>query len=399
MDSDLLRQKVIRPISSEELERRWNAARDVMKERHVDFLLIHNDNDYLGGYVKWFTDVPAVHGYPVTVIFPLSDDMTTIWHGPSDPATTGPPAWLLRGVKKRISTPIMLSLNFTTHYDAEKVVEELRHYRNCRISFANEGAMSAGFSRYVREHLSGATVVDITNEIDEIKAVKSPEEIERIKDSAHLHDEAWKACLEAMRPGVREFEVAAMGRLKCRILGSEQQFILIGSAPAGQPFPYNSIHAMNRELKEGDQVGVLIEAVDAAGYYTHLHRIACIGEIPEELARQFEAAKEAQELTLSMLKPGADPMELLRANNEFLQDRGYPRETRLYAHGQGYDLVERPAFQPGETMRIKTGMNIAVHPAALTEKATAVICDNYIVTETGVSECLHKTPQEVFIVP
>ncbi|NVL93188.1 MAG: hypothetical protein HWN71_09170, partial [Desulfobacterales bacterium] len=54
MDSDLLKQKVIRPISSEELERRWNATRDVMKERHVDFLLIHNSNDYLGGYVKWF---------------------------------------------------------------------------------------------------------------------------------------------------------------------------------------------------------------------------------------------------------------------------------------------------------------------------------------------------------
>ena len=398
MDSDLLKQKVIRPISSEELERRWNATRDVMKERHVDFLLIHNSNDYLGGYVKWFTDVPAVHGYPVTVIFPRSDDMITISHGPSDPARTGPPAWLLRGVKKRISTPIMLSLNFTTHYDGEKVVEELRHYRNCRISFVNEGAMSAGFSSYIREHLTDATVVDITNEIDEIKAVKSPEEIERIKDSAHLHDEAWKACLEAIRPGVREFEVAAMGRLKCRILGSEQQFILIGSAPAGQPFPYNSIHAMNRKLKEGDQVGILIEAVDAAGYYTHLHRIACIGKIPEELAQQFEAAKEAQELTLSILKPGADPMELLHANNEFLRDRGYPEETRLYAHGQGYDLVERPAFQPGETMRIKAGMNIAVHPAALTEKATALICDNYIVTERGVSECLHKTPKEVFVV-
>jgi len=397
MGSDLLRQKVIHPISTEELKRRWIAVRKVMKQKHIDFVLIQNDNDYLGGYVKWFTDMPAVHGYPVAVIFPVSDDMTTIVQGPSDPAQVRPPEWILRGVRKRINTPIMLSLHYTCTYHAEKVVEELKGYKNCYISFVNEGAMNTGFSRYVREHLTSSTFVDITDEIDEIKAIKSPEEIKRIKASAYLNDMAMKACFEAIRPGVREFEIAAIGRLKCRMLGSEQQFILIGSAPAGYPLPWNSIHAMNREIRKGDQVGILIEASDAAGYYTHLYRIAYIGRrIPVELQRQWEVVKEAQEMTLAMLKPGADPLEMLRANNEFLRSRGYAEETRTYAHGQGYSLVERPSFQPGETMKIREGMNIAVHPRAGTKKATAIIVDNYIVTENGVSECLHKTPKDIF---
>lgn len=292
----------------------------------------------------------------------------------------------------------MLSLNYTCSFDAELVVEELKDYKNCRISLVNERAMTAGFSRYVRESLTSAAFVDITDEIDEIKAIKSPEEIERIKDSAHLHDESMKACFEAIKPGAKEFEVAAMGRLKCRMLGSEQQFILIGSAPAGKAFPYSSIHAMNRELKEGDQVGILIEAVDAAGYYTHLHRIACIGKIPESLQEPFEVAKEAQKVTLDLLKPGADPAEIFEANNEFLRSRGLVEETRLYAHGQGYDLVERPSFQKGETMKLKANMNIAPHPAILTKEATAIVCDNYIITETGVSECLHKLPKKIFVV-
>jgi len=107
--------------------------------------------------------------------------------------------------------------------------------------------------------------------------------------------------------------------------------------------------------------------------------------------------KAAQKLTLSMLKPGADPIEMLRANNEFMRARGYEEETRIYAHGQGYDLVERPSFQPGETMKIGAGMNIAPHPG-ITKRGTAGICDNYIVTDKGVSECLHKTPKEIFIV-
>jgi len=135
-----------------------------------------------GGYVKWFTDLPAVHGYPVTVILPVTDEMTIISHGSSDPKCAGPPEWILRGVKKRISTPIMLSLNYTCTYAAEKVIEELKGYKACRISFVNEGVMNTAFSKYVREHLTGASFVDMTDEIDEKKAVKSAEEIERIKD-------------------------------------------------------------------------------------------------------------------------------------------------------------------------------------------------------------------------
>lgn len=398
MGVDLLRQNVIHPISTQELERRWAAVRAVMKRNKIDFLLIQNSQDYLGGYVKWFTDMPAVHGYPVAVIFPVADGMTTLWHGSSHPKEVGPPEYLLRGVKKRITTPIMLSLNYTCSFDAEKVVEELQGYKKSRISFVNEGAMTAGFSSYVRQHLGSATFVDITDEIDEIKALKSPEEIMRIKASAHLHDEAMKACCEAIRPGVREYEVAAAGRLRCRMLGSEQQFILIGSAPAGQPFPYHSIHAMNRKLTKGDQIGILIEAVDSSGYYTHLHRIACIGKIPDDLAQAFEIEKELQDLNLKMIKPGTDPLDLLKANNEFLRGKGLPEEHRLYAHGQGYDLVERPSFQVGETMKLQATMNIAVHPVVATPKATAILCDNYIVTETGVSKCLHKFPKNITVV-
>jgi Xaa-Pro aminopeptidase len=398
MSPDPLKERVIRPISTQELERRWKAPREVMRAKKIDFLLIQNNNDYLGGYVKWFTDLPAVHAYSNAVIFPLQDEMTLFSHGPSDPRSAGPAPWLLRGVKKRISTPGLPSLNYTHTLEAEKVVEELKGYKSTRMCLVNEGAMTAGFSGYVRQHLTGVTFTDMTDEIDEIKAVKSPEEVECIQYSAYLHDEAMKACLEALRPGVREFEVAAAGRMKCRMLGSEQQFILIGSAPAGSGFGYSNIHAMNRQIKDGDQVGILVEATDPAGYYTHLHRIACIGRIPEDLQRQFEHDKELQALNLGMLKPGADPMEMWEANNDYLRSHGYPEETRLYAHGQGYDLVERPSFQIGETMRISEGMNIAVHPVVGTPKATAVLCDNYMVTKTGVSECLHKIAKEIFVV-
>jgi Xaa-Pro aminopeptidase len=101
---------------------------------------------------------------------------------------------------------------------------------------------------------------------------------------------------------------------------------------------------------------------------------------------------------LAMIKPGVNPMDLWDMNNDYLRSHGYTLETRLYAHGQGYDLVERPSFQIGEQMEIMENMNIAVHPVVASSQATAIICDNYIVGKNGVGECLHKLPKEIFVV-
>ena len=35
----------------------------------------------VGGYVRWFTDVPTENAYPYTVLFPVDDQMVIIGHG------------------------------------------------------------------------------------------------------------------------------------------------------------------------------------------------------------------------------------------------------------------------------------------------------------------------------
>lgn len=110
----------------------------------------------------------------------------------------------------------------------------------------------------------------------------------------------------------------------------------------------------------------------------------------------FEHAREAQKIVATMLKPGADPADLFEANNKYLVSKGYAPEGRLFGHGQGYDMVERPAFVPKETMKLKEGMLVAVHPAAVNQDVFSFCCDNYLVTATG-AELLTLTPQKVFV--
>jgi hypothetical protein len=49
-------------ISLGELERRWKLVREYLRERGMEALVLQNEKDFTGGYVKWFTDIPAGGG-------------------------------------------------------------------------------------------------------------------------------------------------------------------------------------------------------------------------------------------------------------------------------------------------------------------------------------------------
>ena len=106
--------------------------------------------------------------------------------------------------------------------------------------------------------------------------------------------------------------------------------------------------------------------------------------------------KEAQAHTLRLLKPGASCADIAARHDYYMRSHGFPQELRLYCHGQGYDLVERPLVRADEPMEIEETMNLAVHPGYETNSIFAVICDNYLIGANGPGECLHKTPKQVF---
>ena len=78
-----------------------------------------------------------------------------------------------------------------------------------------------------------------------------------------------------------------------------------------------------------------------------------------------------------------------------MRARGLPEERRVYCHGQGYEVVERPLVRDDESMKIAANMNIGIHPSLSNESMFATVCDNFLVHAEGSSERLHKMPQTI----
>lgn len=236
------RETLTLAISDVELERRWSAVRTRMKDGRIDLLVMQDQNEWLGGYVKWFTDVPARSGYPVTVVFPVDDLMTVIVTGGKPPGDKGPPAWTLRGVKNSLSSPYFPSLRYSNTYDAELLVEALKGRRGYTIGVLGKGRIPVAFYEYMVNHTEGATFVDATDLVDEIKAVKSAEEIGLIKKTAALQDEVIAYAKTVIKPGRRDFEIVADLIHKAILLGSEEQLTSweVQGRP-GSPYPFRSV--------------------------------------------------------------------------------------------------------------------------------------------------------------
>ena len=389
-------ERLVESISTPELERRWAAARALMRERGIDYLVMQNHEEYFAGAVRWFTDFSARHQYPMTVIFPVDDEMTLINCGQEPPATQPfPPLSVARGIGTSLGAVYFPTIHYTNKVEGELAVGVLKGRKRPTIGWVEKAFIPVTFHDYVVANLPDAKFVDVTEEVDRLRAVKSPEELQLIRACAALQDGCVEHLRNTIRPGMRDYEVYAEAHYYCAKNGSSRGIVQVGSGPLGTAVPFDVYRLQNRVIRPGDQVSVLIEVNGPGGYYTEIVRLFTVGaEPPPALEEAFAVAKECQDLIAAAMVPGADPGELWDKAVAFLTDRGYARPGRSFAHGQGVSLVERPNIRRDEPWKIAEGMNIAIHPGAVTKEVWAQVCDGFIVGKEG-AERIHRTPRAI----
>jgi Xaa-Pro aminopeptidase len=388
--------RIVNAVSAQELQRRWAAVRARMREAGLDALVVQNASDWIGGYVRWFSNQPATNGYPVSIVFPLEGGMTLVEQGPfggcressADEAAA-------TGIARRLTTPSYASVWYSGAYDANAAAGELRRLGARRIGFVAPSAMYHSFGHALRERLHGCEVVEASELVDRIKAVKSEEERGLIRQVAAMQDEVMARVRDFIRPGRADFEVAAYAQYVGQQLGSEQGIFLCSSAPPGQAASFRPRSLQGRRIERGDVFSLLVENNGAGGFYAELSRIFVLGRASRELRDAHAAVLEAQRYALSLLKPGALCADIFERHNAWLREHGLAEERRISIHGMGYDMVERPLIRDDETMRIEPHMAIVVHPGILDARMFVHNTQLYLIEEGGPGPCLHQTPREI----
>lgn len=387
------------PISIGELERRWAAVRALMPAAGIEALIVQGANNLAGtgGHFRWLTGIAsAQNSKPQTVIFPRDGLMTLVGHGRFNEDTkldgTDP---TLPGIGRRFGTPSFAAVNYTDHYEAEIIAREIKKGGFRNVGFVGANTMYFGFGARLKELLAEVRLIDATDLVDPLKAVKSPEEIALIRRTAAMQDEVMAKVRDHVRPGMRDFEVMAYGQYVSQLLGSETGYLLGSSGALGEPTRLRRLPEQGREIRRGDILLFQLENSGPGGLFVHLARIFVFGKVPQEIGDAFGQMVAAQDYTVTLLKPGMPCRDVFDDYNSYMRARGLPEESRLHCHGQGYDYVERPLIRSDETMTLAANMNIGIHPNIGNQRMFITVCDNFLTGADGTVERLHKTPRTI----
>jgi len=222
----------------------------------------------------------------------------------------------------------------------------------------------------LREALGRATFVDACGLLEELRARKTPAEIEKLRIANEIAAFGLAAFKENVAEGVSEIELAAAVNSAVAVKGSGYKgvktargFAQVASGPsterAWRPFEITT----NRKLKKGEIV-LLELGVVADGFWADNTRAAVVGEPDEKQNEIYKLILKAQAAAIEQVGPGAKMSAIDAVARRLIDSAGYGDFfIHITGHGIGWRYHEfPPLLAPGNDAVLEEGMVTSVEP-------------------------------------
>ena len=241
------------------------------------------------------------------------------------------------------------------------------------------GSFPASLLRLVERR---AQVVVIDDELARARAIKTDDEVERLRRCAALTGVGQRAASEALQPGRTELE--AFHEIRAAMEDSAGcRLVLAGDLISGPQRTAGVIGwPSSRRLREGDSVICdLVPRLD--GYWGDSCKTFFVGEPSPALRRLHDVARQGLELVAARLRPGLSAGELDAAVRGLAVRAGATNSLHL-GHGIGTSPHEWPRIVPASSATIEAGMVLMIEPGAYVAGSGGVRLEwMFHVTESG----------------
>jgi len=267
----------------------------------------------------------------------------------------------------------------------------------CRLGIESEHMTVAARRRLVPSLPSSFRISEAPALVEQARMIKDPEEIQRIRDAVVLGARLFDVALGAIRPGVRENEVAGEMEYAARKAGAEQMaFDTIIASGERSALPHG--RASSAAIPAGGFV-VCDFGVILAGYCSDMTRTVHVGRVGQNARLLYEAVRDAQQTAVQAVRPGASAGQVDQAARKVLQKKGFGRYfTHSTGHGLGLEVHEAPRIGSAQKEILLPGMVVTIEPGAYIPGEFGVrVEDIVVVTETG-CEILTPTTKELIVI-
>lgn len=266
------------------------------------------------------------------------------------------------------------------------------------LAFENRRITYAAFTRLRQALPDRVSFVNLDDACERIRAVKSAEEIARIRESVQINSAAFEKTIQAFRPGTTELALAAELEYAQRKGGAEgpafESIVAFGPGSA-------LIHGRPSERKIDGRGLLLIDMGSLrGGYASDMTRTVHLSRPSAKTRQMYDAVLEAQLAAIAAVAPGVSTRKVDAAARKVLRAYGMDQLfTHSTGHGLGLEIHEFPSLAQKKSAesRLEAGMAITIEPGAYLEDFGGVrIEDTVLVTPTG-CEVLTQTPKDFLV--
>lgn len=241
-------------------------------------------------------------------------------------------------------------------------------------------------------------IIDVSEEIDELRQVKDELEIEKIKKACEIADQSFAMILKEIKAGMTELEVAARLESHFKELGSTgPSFETIVAAGIRSSMPHGA--ASSNRIKEGDLV-TLDFGCYYEGYTSDITRTIGVGSVSEGQRQIYNIVLKANKETIAILRQGVTGAEMHEKAHSIIDSAGYKEN---FGHGTGHGIGRSIHEGPGawgkyQAEPVVSGNIITIEPGIyLPDRFGVRIEDDVLITDQGY-EVLTNSPKDELII-
>jgi len=240
----------------------------------------------------------------------------------------------------------------------KKAAEQAKKLKLKNVGF---DALDASLYLKLEKALKGTKLKALSQLVWDLRKVKDETELGYMRKAAELTDKGAEAAMEAIKPGWREYEVAAEIEYAMRKLGSEGvAFDTI--VASGLPSAYPHGGCTEQKIKKGTFIVVDVGAIYHS-YRADLTRTFLVGKPTPKQAKIYEIVREAQEKAFQSIRAGVKGRDVDAVARKLIEKEGYGKHfVHGLGHGVGLDVHEPPTLTPEGKERLKTGNVVTDEP-------------------------------------
>ena len=233
--------------------------------------------------------------------------------------------------------------------------------------------------------------------VDDARMCKDEAELSLLRESSRKNDEAIVRAMAAIRPGVRESDVARAYQQATRDLGAEDASfppLICFGANCAEPH-----HATDdTPLRSGDSV-ILDVGLLWRHYCSDMTRTVFFGNPTDEQKRVYDLVLKANCAGRAAARPGIPMREIDFAARKVIEDAGYGQYfLHRTGHGVGLEVHEPPNASATDETIARPGMVFSVEPGVYLPGQFGVRVEDLVaITEDG-AETLNELPREMRVI-